>query len=194
MSHRVTKSLALVVAAPRPVNHCPRRATLTSTPRRQPGTTRRTKGAGTPITPDHLTPRTLWLSLGPFFGSGSGTRHTWPSNLVEDWHPVAGDSRLAGLPPSLSEQASPVDTHRVLTPPVCNNRENPATPDRSSPSVELFGRQSVAMLPKDGNVNQGLPKDGARKRSLLCGLARKRWHRLATYWATSVFNVFSSQN
>ena len=55
-----------------------------------------------------LHPQTLQLSLGPFFGSGPGTRHTWPSNLVEDcWHPVAGDSRLAGLPPSLSSSGKP---------------------------------------------------------------------------------------
>ena len=58
--------------------------------------------SGHPGPPD---PPTFWPSPLPFLGGGI-TRGV--SNLVEDWHPVAADSRLAGLPPLVplsSEQA-----------------------------------------------------------------------------------------
>ena len=128
------------------------------------GNTRRTKGTGgTRITRDHSThplSGSFWV---PFLG-GPGTRHTWPSNLVEDWHPVAGDSRLAGLPPSLPSgkpgryPPSP-DTAGLQQP-----RKSRNLTDHHHPWTSLGGNPTE--LPEGGDMRQRLPRDRARKRVL----------------------------
>ena len=76
-----------------------------NSPEAGPGKTRRRKGPalGSPGTPR---PPNFLARLRVAFLGGGITRGV--SNLVEDWHPVAADSRLAGLPPLVplsSEQA-----------------------------------------------------------------------------------------
>ena len=73
----------------------------------------------------HPDPNTLALPGSLFWvAPGSvtrGPRTWWRTGSL--WLAIVG--WLDCLRPS--PRASPVDTHRVLTPPVCNNRENPAT-------------------------------------------------------------------
>ena len=148
-SHRVTKSLALVLErAPRPVNHCPGRPVvslrLLGGSRPDQGEPDQEAGQADPQPTPKLFgfppvgfnfPRLMvwsgWITRGP--------RTWWRTATL--WLALVG--WLQGLPPPTSRPTSAgrYPPSQDSTAPVCNNRENPATcPIRSSPTVSCSPR------------------------------------------------------
>ena len=134
-SHRVTKSLALVVErAPRPVNHCPGRPVvslrLLGGSRPDHGEPDQEAGQADP----QPTPKLLRFPPGGFDFPGlmvwsgwitRGPRTWWRTATL--WLALVG--WLQGLPPPTSRPTSAgrYPPSQDSTAPVCNNRENPAT-------------------------------------------------------------------